>query len=80
MKWSALLLVLAAGLAVFWYSRRGNSRSEVPGSASDAYRLQAPPSNQHRSQGSIPPSSTSTPRPEQILSADGFYRQKTFSS
>ncbi len=41
MKWSVLLLVLAAGVAAFWYSRRGNSRSALEGGTGDAYRLQA---------------------------------------
>jgi large subunit ribosomal protein L17 len=63
MKWSVLLLVLAAGLAAFWYSRRGNSRSGLQSGTADAYPLQARTGND-QSQGSATASSSPASRPE----------------
>jgi large subunit ribosomal protein L17 len=64
MKWSVLLLVLAAGVAAFWYSRRANSRSALGGGGSDAYRLQASAGND-RPQGPVAASSAPAHRPGQ---------------
>src|SRR3954447_22697902 len=64
MKWSALLLIAVAGLAAYWYSRRGNSQSGLEAGAGDAYRLQASAGND-RPQPPVTAASTSAPRPGQ---------------
>lgn len=65
MKWSVLLLLLAGGLAAFWYSRRGNSRSALQAGSGEAYRLQASAGNHDRPQAPTMASSSSAPRPGQ---------------
>ena len=64
MKWSIFLLILAAGLVAFWYSRRGNNQAGLPAGTSDAYRPQASAGNE-RPQAPVMASSSSAHRPGQ---------------